>query len=189
MIEQPPKRPPGVTAKQWRLAAIYPRAETAYQALVEAGYSVKTAQKNACHQLGTVGVQRAFAVQAEARRDRASEIDDLAAAELVKRLQPSAVASLHAADVAQIWGGARKVRVELPLDTDSTVGDFERLSAQEYIRNVVKAVLIALGHETTDASLDELIDASAASVQEVVPPITDAAPMLIEASAVKSRRR
>jgi hypothetical protein len=55
----PQRRPNGVTAKQWRLAAIYPRAESAYQALIQAGYAKTTAAKQSSIILDGIGVKRA----------------------------------------------------------------------------------------------------------------------------------
>jgi len=72
--EMPIKRPNGVTAKQWRLAAIYPRAESAYAALVEAGYAKKTALKRASNILDRVGVKRARDIQQQTLSDRARGI-------------------------------------------------------------------------------------------------------------------
>lgn len=66
--------PPGVTKRQWRLAAIYPRAESAYQALIQAGYKPVTALASAKRSLGSVGVQRAAeAIEARetGKRDKA----------------------------------------------------------------------------------------------------------------------
>ena len=70
-IEQPRIRPKGVTPRQWRLAAIYPRAESAYQALRLAGYAHSTATQNAKSQLETVGVKLAMEVQGRQQRDSA----------------------------------------------------------------------------------------------------------------------
>ena len=71
IIEQPRIRPKGVTPRQWRLAAIYPRAESAYQALRLAGYAHSTATQNAKSQLETVGVKLAMEVQGRQQRDSA----------------------------------------------------------------------------------------------------------------------
>jgi hypothetical protein len=68
------QRPHGVTPKQWRLAAIYPRAESAYQALIAAGYSPKNADRNAKRELGRVGLERATVALAKVRADKAKGI-------------------------------------------------------------------------------------------------------------------
>ena len=78
-IEQPRIRPKGVTPRQWRLAAIYPRAESAYQALRLAGYAHSTATQNAKSQLETVGVKLAMEVQGRQQRDSARGLAALGA--------------------------------------------------------------------------------------------------------------
>ena len=78
-IEQPRIRPKGVTPRQWRLAAIYPRAESAYQALRLAGYAHSTATQNAKSQLETVGVKLAMEVQGRQQRDGARGLAALGA--------------------------------------------------------------------------------------------------------------
>ena len=67
----PAIRPKGVTPKQWRLAALYPRCETAYQALIEAGYAHKTASKTASNILDRPGIRRAREAQGLERADSA----------------------------------------------------------------------------------------------------------------------
>ena len=59
VIDVPTIRPPGVTKRQWRLAALLPRCETAAEALRLAGYSPKTIDRMSRPTLGTVGVKRA----------------------------------------------------------------------------------------------------------------------------------
>ena len=59
VIDVPINRPPGITAKQWRLAALLPRAESAYQAMIQAGYSPSTARSSAGRQRDLAGVKRA----------------------------------------------------------------------------------------------------------------------------------
>lgn len=70
-VDVPVIRPKGVTAKQWRLAALYPRAESAYQALRAAGYAHSSADRMARPLLGTLGVARARESQDAARLDSA----------------------------------------------------------------------------------------------------------------------
>jgi hypothetical protein len=77
-IEVPTVRPPGVTPKQWRLAAIYPRAENAYQALIAAGYKPSTALAKARRTSESVGVKRATEALQVQQRDRAGEARGLA---------------------------------------------------------------------------------------------------------------
>jgi hypothetical protein len=71
VIETPAILPKGVTKRQWRLAALLPRCETAAEAMRQAGYGPQTIDKNSRHQLGTVGTRRAIEVQANVQRDRA----------------------------------------------------------------------------------------------------------------------
>ena len=61
VIDVPTIRPPGVTKRQWRLAALLPRCETAAEALRLAGYAPKTIDRMSRSTLGTVGVKRATA--------------------------------------------------------------------------------------------------------------------------------
>jgi len=72
VIDVPADRPPHVTKRQWRLAALYPRCETAYQALRAAGYAHSTATQNASNILDRRGVKRARAaieaIQADSAR-------------------------------------------------------------------------------------------------------------------------
>ena len=71
VVNMPSMRPKGVTPRQWRLAAIYPRAESAYQAMRLAGYAHSTATQNAKSQLDTLGVKRARAAIEESQLDSA----------------------------------------------------------------------------------------------------------------------
>ena len=70
-VEQPLVRPKGVTPKQWRLAALYPRAESAYQAMIQAGYTHNTSAKTASNILDRIGVKRAREAQDAAKLDSA----------------------------------------------------------------------------------------------------------------------
>ena len=77
-------RPPGVTPRQWRLAALYPRASSAYEALIAAGYTPVTALASASRALGSAGVQRAMRVQFDTRADSARTLDGLGSRALAK---------------------------------------------------------------------------------------------------------
>ncbi len=76
-IDVPTIRPPGVTKRQWRLAALLPRAETAYQAMIEAGYAPATARKQSGRQSGLVGVKRASDELSRLQADTARSLDAL----------------------------------------------------------------------------------------------------------------
>jgi Terminase small subunit len=65
------RRPSNVTAKQWRLAQLYPRCETAYEACVKAGYQPTVARAISSKILDGHGTQKAFAVLEQRRADRA----------------------------------------------------------------------------------------------------------------------
>ena len=67
IIESIP-RPPGVTKRQMRLAALLPRCETAYEALIKAGYKTSTALDGARRTSESIGVKRAsVSIQAHQR--------------------------------------------------------------------------------------------------------------------------
>lgn len=70
-IDVPAIRPPGVTKRQWRLAALLPRCETAAEALRQAGYSANSIDRNGRPLVGTVGVRRATEALAAQQADRA----------------------------------------------------------------------------------------------------------------------
>lgn len=169
VIDVPLVRPPGVTIKQWRLAMLLPRCRTAYEAIKAAGYSESTARDRTRDVSVAIGTQRAAEAQAKARRDRAPEIESLSASAVVARLQPGKIDELHATELAQIWGGARKIRVELPLQDESGVDDAALQQAAEYIRNVVYGVLVATRAEIINGNFDaitpELIDTVAVKAQ------------------------
>jgi len=71
VIEVPAQRPRGVTPKQWRLAVLLPRAEVAYKACLEAGYSPQSADKAARRLTGSLGVRRAGEAIARQQMDSA----------------------------------------------------------------------------------------------------------------------
>ncbi len=70
-IEVPTVLPPGVTRKQWRLAALLPQCETAAEALRLAGYSATTVRNNGYRQVALGGVKRATEALAARQADRA----------------------------------------------------------------------------------------------------------------------
>lgn len=144
-VPMPPIRPKGVTPRQWRLAAIYPRAESAYAALIAAGYAHKTATQNAKSQLETVGVQRAMAVQSAAKRDSAAAIKSKSAARVLAEVERDGVDPMFALSA---WTSASKVKAEYP-DEENGIEAGERQAAAIYLRNVVRAVLVAAGHDIT----------------------------------------
>ena len=59
-------RPPGVTRRQMRLAALLPRAESAYRAMLDAGYKPATALSSALRTRESAGVKIAsVSIQAQ----------------------------------------------------------------------------------------------------------------------------
>lgn len=83
-LSQPPQRPKGVTAKQWRHALLYPRCETAYQAALLAGYKPSTALARAGQLYKSVGVARAREAQERNRVDSARGLVGIGTAGLAK---------------------------------------------------------------------------------------------------------
>lgn len=73
-VEVLPPLPKGVTKKQMRLAALLPRAESAYQALIQAGYRPATARSDALTIREAPGVKRAAEAIAASQADRARGI-------------------------------------------------------------------------------------------------------------------
>ena len=71
VIDVPAIRPPGVTKRQWRLAALLPRCETAAEALRLAGYAPSTINGKSGRQSALVGVRRAQAAIEASQADRA----------------------------------------------------------------------------------------------------------------------
>ncbi len=71
VIDVPAELPKGVTKRQWRLAALLPRCETAAEAMRLAGYGPQTIDKQSRHQSGTVGVRRAREAQQQQLADKA----------------------------------------------------------------------------------------------------------------------
>ncbi len=63
--------PKGITRRQWRLAALLPRCETAAEAMRQAGYSLSTIDGKSRRSSGSVGVQRATDAMANRQADTA----------------------------------------------------------------------------------------------------------------------
>ena len=78
IIESIP-RPPGVTKRQMRLAALLPRCETAYEALIKAGYKTSTALDGARRTSESIGVKRASVSIQTHQRDSACGLAALGA--------------------------------------------------------------------------------------------------------------
>ena len=78
IIESIP-RPPGVTKRQMRLAALLPRCETAYEALIKAGYKTSTALDGARRTSESIGVKRASVSIQTHQRDSARGLAALGA--------------------------------------------------------------------------------------------------------------
>jgi hypothetical protein len=129
----PAKRPKGVTAKQWRLAAIYPRAESAYQALVAAGYTPVTALASSAVILGSSGIARAKQAQEEAQRDTAHEIARKAGRIVADRLDTMQDQGLIAA-----WKVAHDIKAASPPEVTTA-----RLPSSWYRAQVRRALLRA----------------------------------------------
>ena len=72
-------RPPGVTRRQMRLAALLPRCETAMEALIKAGYTPKSADKNGARTKGAEGVKLASVSIQTQQRDSARGLAALGA--------------------------------------------------------------------------------------------------------------
>ncbi len=112
VVDVPTIRPPGVTKRQWRLAALLPRCETAAEAMRQAGYAVSTIDRNSRPQLGTVGVRRATEAIATIQADRARGIHGVSALALktveadLKELEPRdrIATGLKAAEIAAALG-------------------------------------------------------------------------------------
>jgi phage terminase small subunit len=175
MIEVPPlhKRPPGVTAKQWRLAVIYPRAKNAYQALVAAGYSPLTADRNARQILGAIGVERATTAIIEAQREQRDSARSIKRA-VVPKVSAHVKDGMALSDALAVWATASKIEAEYPDDDQHAVGDGELEALRAYIRRVVRAAIAGVFATTTSRNLesapelsDELIDSIAVAARSV----------------------
>ena len=190
LIEQPSNRPLGVTARQWRLAAIYPRAATARAALLEAGYALSTAEATASKILDSAGYRRASQVQAAARLDSAGEIRQKSGAKVLREVSRDDTDPQFA---LAAWATAAKVQSEYPQE-EAGVGDFDRNNAREYIQAIVDRVLLATGCTLDAMSTRQLVDAALVSEPAsdnrsyVNSPPTATQPLQIEASAVPRKR-
>ena len=72
-------RPPGVTRRQMRLAALLPRAESAYRAMLDAGYKPATALSSALRTRESAGVKTASVSIQTHQRDSARGLAALGA--------------------------------------------------------------------------------------------------------------
>ena len=92
----PGRRPSGVTLKQWRLAQLLPRAESAYQACIDAGYKPSVALGTAKRAIESAGVLRATQALQRRRVDSVRGLAGISAAALataeadIKGLPPEA---------------------------------------------------------------------------------------------------
>jgi hypothetical protein len=77
-IETPALLPTGVTRRQWRLAALLPRCESAWEALQKAGYSLKTARASALRTRESAGVKLATEALEKRRADSARGLAGMA---------------------------------------------------------------------------------------------------------------
>ena len=164
------RRPTGVTPRQWRLAAIYPKAASAYAAMVEAGYADSTALKNAKSQLETVGVAKAFAAQEEARqrrRDSASEIKRKAGAKVSTALDSETDPNY----ALSAWATASKVKAEYPDESSGELSEADLDDATSYVARIVARVLLAAGCVRDDTLL-LIQQAITAEDEQASPPAT-----------------
>ena len=190
LIEQPSNRPLGVTARQWRLAAIYPRAATARAALLEAGYALSTAEATASKILDSAGYRRASQVQAAAKLDSAGEIRQKSGAKVLREVSRDDTDPQFA---LAAWATAAKVQSEYPQE-EAGVGDFDRNNAREYIQAIVDRVLLATGCTLDAMSTRQLVDAALVSEPAsdngayVNSPQSSSAPLQLEAETVPRKR-
>jgi hypothetical protein len=73
------QRPKGVTKRQMRLAALLPRCETAYDAMLKAGYAPLSARNQTSRTTGSVGVKTASVSIQTHQRDSARGLAALGA--------------------------------------------------------------------------------------------------------------
>ena len=190
-VEMPDVLPTGVTKRQWRLAALRPRVETAYAALIAAGYAETTALKQSSKTLERVGIQRAREAQALARLDSAGEIRAKSGAKVLREVSRDDTDPQFA---LAAWATAAKVQSEYPQE-EAGVGDFDRNNAREYIQAIVDRVLLATGCTLDAMSTRQLVDAALLSdtasdnSQYVNSPPPAAGPLQIEAHAVPQKRK
>lgn len=201
-VEMPLVLPKGTTKRQWRLAALRERVETAYEALIAAGYAHSTATQNAKSQLETVGVQRAKAAQDAAKRDSGRSIHRSSLAELSRRITSEARDELIL--------GAVKVTGDLVasgIDTgDDGIADSDRESARAYISKLVHCTADYIASKVVSDNLEHPLRLSAQDVEAIVlaaetveltnctfpdagsPPTTDLTVQTTASSTAKRRR-
>ena len=153
-VQQPPSRPKGVTARQWRLAALYPRCKTSVEALIQAGYARATANGVAKRTFDSTGVQRAMVAQQQAKLDSARNINGITAAKLRQRIQDDSASD-------QLILGAYKVTTDAIVagaDEVETVSESDRQDANSYIKAIVERILVATGVDPYTTSTAQLID-------------------------------
>ena len=157
-VQQPPSRPKGVTARQWRLAALYPRCKTSVEALIQAGYARATATGVAKRTFDSAGVQRAIATQTQAKLDSARSINGIVAGKLRSRIEDDSASD-------QLILGAYKVTTDALVagaDDVESIGEHERIEAREYIKTIINALLVATRADITMGNFDvitpQLID-------------------------------
>jgi len=109
-------RPKGVTPKQWRLAALYPRCETAYEACIRAGYKPSVATGVAKRTYDTVGVRRALATQESRQADSARGLHGIATEALT--LGKKGLKDLDTRDLLAFGVNATKVAHEIGEDIE-----------------------------------------------------------------------
>lgn len=134
-LTQPPTRPKGVTPKQWRLALLYPRCETAYEAAILAGYKPSTAAARAGRMSAAIGTLRAAQAQQAAELDSASKVFRGAGAELAKRVE----AGMRDEALIMAWKTAADVKSSGVSDAAAAVSQAERDNVKEYMARVVAA--------------------------------------------------
>ena len=140
LIPPPIPLPPGVTRRQWKLAQLYPKAETAYEALVQAGYAPVTAIKAPGRVAGAIGVQRATAALVERQRDSASSIKKA----VVPKVAAHVKDGMALQDALAVWATSSKIEAEYPDSGAETVGDAE-LEAIKLIRRRMVQFAFAAG--------------------------------------------
>jgi hypothetical protein len=154
-IAVPSIRPKGVTPRQWRLAVLLPRAQSSYQACVDAGYLPTGAAGNAHTYIVSKGTQSALVAiesQLAAKRDSAAAIKRKAGARVSRELdgEPDPNYALNA------WATASKIHAEYP-DEQHGVADAERMAYTMYLRRFARALIeTAGGRELEDAEIDAL---------------------------------
>ena len=153
-VQQPPSRPKGVTARQWRLAALYPRCKTSVEALIQAGYARATANGVAKRTFDSAGVQRAIVAQQQAKLDSARNINGITAAKLRQRIQDDSASDQLILGAYKITGEA----IVAGVDDVETVSEADRQDANSYIKAIVERILVATGIDPYTTSTQQLID-------------------------------